>query len=304
MLETIQMNFKTFLCFLVYSQLFSVASSQNLVREGRQWNVRSIDGWGGVAIWTEFYKIEGETIINGEVYKNVWRTYGRDTSHFFKTGTLIREDSLNRVFRKDEHFQEEQLLYDFNKEIGDTIFYFSDGGSFSCDYLVIEIDTIELLNGQEKRKLLLESIDNRFENSFIVDGVGSSFGFLNPYEGGCIFDYNAVLMCMYEDGVQIFQNPDESICYSYRVSTTEISNSDNIKISPIPFENGLSIDLSNSPQEYQSIEIFNGEGKVYWKRDVSMNSFSIETESFPPGIYLLRLRTFKGEFKTQRILKI
>ncbi|MCB0663518.1 MAG: T9SS type A sorting domain-containing protein [Saprospiraceae bacterium] len=238
------------------------------------------------------------------VYKNVWRTFGRDTSHFYLMGTLIREDSLNRVFRKDEHFQEEQLLYDFNKEIGDTISYFSDGGSFSCDYIVVEIDTLELLNGQEKRKFLLQSIDNRFENSFIVDGVGSSFGFLNPFEGGCTFDYNAVLMCMYEDGVQIFQNPDEGICYYYRVSTKEISKSDNIKISPIPFENELSIDLSNSPQEYQSIEIFNGEGKVYWKREVSMNSFSIETESFPPGIYLLRLRTYKGEFKTQRILKI
>ena len=90
-----------------------------LVTEGKEWAFRSL-----VAQETRdvVYKLSGDTIINGHKYTKEWQQAGWiDSSKLELTQGFLREEN-GKVYRK-EYDKEEYLWFDYNANIGDTIFY-------------------------------------------------------------------------------------------------------------------------------------------------------------------------------------
>ena len=94
-------------------------ASPYLVTEGKEWAFRSL-----VAQETRdvVYKLSGDTIINGHTYTKEWQQAGwNDPSRLELTQGFLREEN-GKVYRK-EYDKEEYLWFDYNANIGDTIFY-------------------------------------------------------------------------------------------------------------------------------------------------------------------------------------
>jgi hypothetical protein len=286
-----------FVCLFFIS--ISDSNCQITIKEGRQWNIVHWNAFTNNTR-TEFFKLEGDVSFDSLTYKRVWKTYGMDTIDFRRTQTFLREDSLNRVYEKFGQ-DPEHLLYDFNLEVGDTFTVFGLG-AFGCTYEVASIDSILLLNGTLAKRLNLVHTENYFEDGYLIEGVGSSFGLTEP-SGGCTVDAAYYLVCLYENGNQIFSDPTRGPCYQNMVPTKEISSEDQIDVFPNPFSQTLNLEINDSPHRINSIELLDARGRRINQLNELGASIQINTGNFPNGFYILKMVTESGMVLTKRLIK-
>ena len=105
-----------FACFMFV--VMNIMAYQSMVREGYSWSVIYSDGDDGDDVYryyTRVEKIEGDSVVDGVVYKKLWE----DNSLL----ALIREDaSEQKVFAYNDGV--EVLLYDLSANIGDRVSMF------------------------------------------------------------------------------------------------------------------------------------------------------------------------------------
>ncbi len=89
-----------------------------LVTEGKEWQFRY---FVAQYIRDVTYKLSGDTIIDGHTYKKEWVMGWNGSSQMELTQGFLREEN-GKVYRK-EYNKEEYLWFDYNANIGDTIFY-------------------------------------------------------------------------------------------------------------------------------------------------------------------------------------
>ncbi len=89
-----------------------------LVAEGLQW---ARCNYAAQHIYTIAYELRGDTVIDGKTYKKEWQTRWEDLSHMAPTNRYMREEG-GKVYHKTAD-GEEFLWFDYNANIGDTIFY-------------------------------------------------------------------------------------------------------------------------------------------------------------------------------------
>ncbi len=93
-------------------------SKTYLVTEGKEWQFRY---FVAQYIHDVTYKLSGDTIIDGHTYKKEWVMGWNGSSQMELTQGFLREEN-GKVYRK-EYNKEEYLWFDYNANIGDTIFY-------------------------------------------------------------------------------------------------------------------------------------------------------------------------------------
>jgi hypothetical protein len=152
--------------FLMILQCFSFAEikAQNyipLLDTNKTWSVLTHWNFGGYH--THTISLGGDTIIDAQEYKKIISPFSN-----FQGYRLIaaREDIINKqVFFYG--FDNEYLAYDFSLNQGDTFFY------SACGYedIVDNIDTITLLNGQQRRQIHFKYSEEKW-----IEGIGSYFG--------------------------------------------------------------------------------------------------------------------------------
>ena len=154
-----------------------------------------------------------DTTINNKIYTQVWQL-----------GIGIREEN-KRVYAYIPEYGE-HLLYDFNLEIGDTIFYnigmficwgmSSVGGYQSAKHyaVVMEKGTTTLNNGSIRNTVTLQTYDNWMFNSIRwIEGLGATnmIGLLDPLVYTQALDGTAIqLICICES-----YNSSGCLLYSY-----------------------------------------------------------------------------------------
>lgn len=89
-----------------------------LVAEGLQW---ARCNYAAQHIYTIAYELRGDTVIDGKTYKKEWQTRWEDLSHMEPTNRYMREED-GKVYHKIAD-EEEFLWFDYNANIGDSIFY-------------------------------------------------------------------------------------------------------------------------------------------------------------------------------------
>ena len=105
-----------FACFIFV--VMNIMAYQSMVREGYSWSVIYSDGDDADEVYryyTRLEKIEGDSVVDGVVYKKLWE----DNSLL----ALIREDaSEQKVFAYNDGV--EVLLYDLSANVGDRVSMF------------------------------------------------------------------------------------------------------------------------------------------------------------------------------------
>ena len=181
--------------------------------DDQQWNVLYITEPYHYTWNTEIQFIEGDSIIDGIAYRQVWRKDSYDTGLRLKG--FLREESKRVYYRQlsNDGLEEEVLLYDFNLMVGDTVTV--NWGNTML--LVLEESEVEV-DGTMRRQLGLGNPDNGVSpfnevDEYWIEGVGSTHGFLNsghePWSWFGSFDH---LLCYYENDNLIWDNEEFDEC--------------------------------------------------------------------------------------------
>ena len=185
-----------------------------IVEDGKQWNVLFSYPWSPPEPqhkYTDIYKIEGDTLVDGMSYKVMYTTRNEDLTGWNLWG-FLRETEDGQVFSRRPSTSDEQLLYDFSMEVGDTI-CMCDFGYSECCMVVIEKGEI-LVNGEPRQQIVLEYPFGSGVEEVWIEGIGSLYGIIDP---GSLFlmGGSTDLLCYYEDGDLIWQNttPGYNECY-------------------------------------------------------------------------------------------
>ena len=183
-----------------------------LIKEGNQrqkWNVVVIGSMNYPNDYhTEIQSIRDDITLDGVDYKIVWTKskYG-----IAKAGAVREEDRRVYYRRKiSQNYQDEVLLYDFNLNVGDTVTVNWMGQQL----MVMEESEVEV-NGTMRRQLGLGAYSIGYPpteiDEYWIEGVGSTFGFLNSGSEGMGGAF-ITLLCYHENGNLIWDNEEFDDC--------------------------------------------------------------------------------------------
>lgn len=263
----------------------------------------------------------GDTLIEGiqynKIYSLVDTTYNPnpDRSVYF---CGLREENKS-IYIKFEG-RDEEILYDFNLEIGDSIIY-TRGGVFTgifepelflethCDTFyrkVVSIDTIPLIDGSMRRRYHLTNTEGVWSN-YWVEGLGDIYwlGLINPYITDAYTNGDSWHPQCYKIGNQIIylnSNCDDCFCRLYSEIETPSKKHNDYKLYPNPVHNYLFI---NSDFQHDAvINIYDSTGALILSKATDSNSNAINVQKLKSGIYYLRITNNNGGVQSKQFLKL
>lgn len=248
------------------------------------------------------YKIgENDTIIDNISYHTLYTNKPPYSYH-----SSFRE-SDKKIYVRFPDKTEDFLLYDFNLNVGDTMFYFFEDNylhTYEHHKKVISTGTIQLSNGETRRTMTLTSIPYPYvEDEIWVEGIGSITrnGLFNPMVTVTLTNGEIFKLAFYcvNDQV-IFQDPDCYYCdCDYALSLHE-NISCTVDVYPNPFTDQLSI--VSDQNVILTVEIFNSIGMLIKSETINDYSGIITLDNVNTGIYFIKIN-FENESTVKTIIK-
>jgi hypothetical protein len=289
--------------------------SQNYVpfpTENAQWNVYleySMSENPADTILMQ-YVLNADTTINQLRYNRLClQSNASDTACVAPIGGIREKDK--RIYFIGNDFlgfphDEELILYDFNVQVGDTVFH----DDYSSFFSIIEaIDTIEI--NEEYRNRYKISPDSRNSNYYFpddeywIEGIGSVkaglLGHITMVPTCCYQFWEHI--CFKENGVVKYLNSTFSDCLaSNLLMGVNLPMTDlQIKIYPNPVTNQLQIE--NNSNENLSIKIIDINGRSILEQPLNKTKTTIKLD-LRPGIYnALITDQIEQIMLTQKIIK-
>ncbi|MFC1731078.1 T9SS type A sorting domain-containing protein [candidate division KSB1 bacterium] len=210
-------------------------------------------------------------------------------------GAFRQDSALKKVFFIKKDYLSEDTIYDFNMNIGDTIY--NNGYN-----QVVDIDSVIVGTEYHKRYLLLhlsQPPNIPDTNYAIIEGIGSTLGLYQPirpfFEGGSQLDN----FCRY--GLQLYPSSNDSCKI-----ITGISVLYNLEFIIDVFPNPLSsqtILSTNQLLQNATLLIFNCFGQTVKQiNNINGNTHTIKRDRLPNGIYILFLTNNERTFKEKLII--
>ena len=278
-----------------------------------QWNeVSCYLGVGAESQKGYLFTLAGDTVIDNIDYTLIGHSCsfadGGNLSYQLP-GTIfgaIREDSSRKVwFRNFSNsiswcgcsnliyqlpLDSDLILYDFGLQVGDSAPWLNE-----ISKAVLKIDSVQLLNGQWRRRILFDTIDlSLWSNQSWTDGIGSSWGLFGPYfsypfEGYC------TLTCFNQTGTTLLNLVGDyycplfelSDCNSVYTSIKELDPAIQVNMYPNPVSDNLNVRIDGSLPDEIYFELRNIlETKVMRTKILANKSFLFPTSEIgPSGIY-------------------
>ncbi len=233
------------------------------------------------------YAIHGDTTINGIQYSKLCIESGDLDSPRIGVIGGLREIGKKIYYKgytivgagNDEEF----LLYDFTRQVGDTIWHDSHGGFHS---VVLEIDSV--LIGENFRKRY--KVDNNwfYQNpDYIIEGIGSvKNGLLGhvsdlPTCGTHYWEH----ICFSENGAVKYLNPSYNECFPVELLSVikQIDQANDFDIYPNPFTDQVIIKVTAS-NDYFIFKMFDINGRTVFEKSISSERVNFDVELLR-GIY-------------------
>ncbi len=278
------------IAFLVLITYTSVAQKIRFSDSGNAWHEQFGNmNTGGV----RKYEVYGDTIINSVVYKAT-------SIPGYTTGkTFVREDTAkNQVIILDD--TNEYILYDYNLNIGDTIFYL-----YGNNHYVSSIDSVQIDSVWHKVFYFKGGTKGGWPYA-VVEGIGCIDGLLFPLDNYSVVEAHFRVICFHHSGIKSqitppilygnygisksFSNTDS--CY---VSITEPSDiKKTVKISPHPANATSKITL---PYTFTggSIVIFNTMGQVVTEQTIyNQSKIPVDLLKLNTGLYYYNITDAKS----------
>lgn len=242
-----------------------------------------------------------------------------DTSWGSKTYVKAEGNMLTRYMREDSGkvyvryqyatYQDssEFILYNFNLAVNDTFtlrYYSSISSSIdTTKMLVTYIDSVNLNTGWRKRitlKWLGNSGGPGYETHQWIEGVGDNFGpFYNEGTDWLGFEWTSRILCYTEKNVSVIGG----VCI---LGMKETFDKNDFYLSPNPTNGKMKIEVNSPLSSCCNINVINIAGqKVYSERinkNIS-NSYYLNLENYPKGLYILQLETEKSVINKKFIIE-
>ena len=287
------------LLFLVGAISLKAQDYIPLVVEGKQWNVvLTYVPWPPINRVTDVYKMEGDTMVEGTVYKKLFTTQSEQYANWELCGILRETDEgqvFYRKYRWSHTFEGESMLYDFSIQPGDSICYFDS----SCLLLLSKNDTI-LDDGTVRKRYDFQYKQGGYlmdVRETWVEGIGSELGLLHSgsrFLVGGTYD----LLCYYENEDLVWQNPDFNSCYlnTLIVNENEIHS---ISIHPNPTTSLVTVTGENLRQA----EVVDLLGQQVISTQGKGDEIQINMSALPAGIYFVNVTDEDGRKCMRKVVK-
>ncbi len=299
---------KIFVLILVIATMVTYSQS-SIVNPNANWSVAKtypngdIQNPNFIETTTLVYGFIGDTLIGDETWGKLYSTPDSNfVSYFTYLGNLKEENGI--VLFMDTGYSID-TIYNFNLQIGDSVFYHF---GFGTDYLQIEnIDSIEISGEYYKRFHFEEPDYNPMHLSEMwIEGIGSIHGLLFPRYPKVFSDEipdSLELTCYKIDNSIIWNNPFYDNCYvSIVLSSNEITEVQ-LKIFPNPVKNRLIIEVPITESDNYMISIFDLFGKTISKKTYNKTGIiEINLSSLKSGLYILQIE-FDNKKLRQKFVK-
>jgi hypothetical protein len=272
-----------------YSQTYYQFPTSNTT-----WYETYHDQYGSLTNYS-YLLLNSDTLINGKNYNNLFKP-----NSFWPYDTInigcIREDSLKQIFFYNYSTQNEYLLYDFSKNIGDTIFYGTPSVYTFEKLLITNIDTV-LIGNNYRRRFYTNYSTTTFGHEVWIEGIGSYRDLLSPVKRWptCVCSWE--LNCIEEnDSMYCLPGLFNSINNNISVSSNKI------KISPNPFNATTEISFDKFCKTVD-IEVYNVQGKLIKQSEfVNCKKKQFSRIGLENGLYFLKVILDKNIINTEKII--
>lgn len=272
------------------------------------WNIKfNLYSYPPLLIETSYHRffLAGDTTIGVTNYTNVFKAVSNasviDTSMAHWCGG-IRQDTSSKVWFRGPgpnpslltigcefpNDSTEVLLYDFDIEVGDSIFpYAGPLMSGYGPYTVLGLDTINY-GGVLRRRWEMYHGGANLLQEYWIEGVGSNLGLFHPW---CyMFEWDSELLCYQDPTINYDPGGLGQSCYQI-VSIEEAKSGPQLEIGPNPAGEVMKLQLQgNHFLDTYQLEVFNLQGAVKGRWDLrSGQVLRIQKEDLGQGIFLYRL---------------
>jgi len=269
------------------TMLFSFG--QSIVTTNKQWNNR-VHYCYSLSVGTEHIKFTSDTVINSLTYKKVVRALD-EYEQMWEPYGYIRENQEKKIYYKINPGDTEQMLYDFNSPVHDTIYasglitYFNIKAMVSMPYYVHHCDSI-LIDQTYRKRINLALLDDT-SNVYTqwIDSIGSTGGMLHNEFLLIGADYY-FLLCYFENGILKYKNPEYSFCHYWPTGIDENTESaPTITIFPNPVT-GISVMEIRGIENYSQVTVkfYDLFGSEVMSEKAEKNII-IHKGKMPPGLY-------------------
>ena len=282
--------------------------------ENAQWNVFYASSYNDSPMDTTLlqYSLQGDTTINGTVYRKMCRNIGTIANPIYKSVGGLREQDKKiyyvgygyTTYSAPINDVLEQLLYDFNKGIGESVFYQTN----HLNYTIAEIDSIKI--GSEFRRRYKIYRYNTSEYEYLIEGIGNIqsglFGVITPIPTCSMCHHEWHFVCFSQNGVSLYKNPIYVDCNSVlKTALSDVkANIPLVKISPNPVKDILVIESLYTDSPCTSLEVMDIMGKSVKTTLITNSAKSkLDLSDCNAGIYFVMLK-FKDKTELHKIIKI
>lgn len=292
--------------FLIFILQLSIVKGQQYFPfpdSGAIWNCAHFNYSQQDTIYSQ-YGIIGDTMFDLKQYHKLYLL--NDTLLNLPNATYVgalREESRKIFFRYND-CQYEILLYDFTKQVGDSIHsLFSEFEILSCDSttsyngIIAGIDST-LINGTYRK---VYHIDPWYPDW--IEGIGSLAGLLNPIPPQITGFDTWNLVCFKKDEEVLYLNPDYNTCFPLIVGIREnnITSNSAIKIYPNPVRDISTLEITGN--EFKYLTFYNNSGQMLNRFEISnRKTIQLNKGDFNSGLIFYKIETTGGQYITGRII--
>jgi hypothetical protein len=250
------------------------------------------------------YFAKGDTLINSGIYKKIYRSSVQvDTLSCDSpvtppeapasgyVGALKDDPQANKTFFVFPDSTIDSLLFDYNLRAGDTLHgVISHFFVYNFDLVVLSADSV-LINGQYRKRWNFDQIGHNIY-PYIIEGIGSNFGLIEPVYSYAIDFTDRYLVCVKDSSVTYFVSDYNSAvgCELILNGTPEISITDKHSVFPNPFSIETTIKL-NAHLMNGTLTIINSFGQQMIQTEgISGREIQFYRDNLPSGIYFLLIK--------------
>ncbi|MBA3649828.1 MAG: T9SS type A sorting domain-containing protein [Chitinophagales bacterium] len=242
-----------------------------------------------VGVDTLFENLHYHKLLEGSLQFNPPNEPVYNAPHF--TYHLLREDTLNKkVYFRDVFGDNDDLLYDFDLQIGDTL---PDGyiSSKAQQVYVLGIDSVLIADGSYRKQFKLNSVlyGTIHDSLTLIEGIGYTGGFLKTIIQMAGFEGGSHLACLNQGESSIYYSPyfDPSTC-SLPSGLKEVSEQQ-IKILPVPVKTGEPVYVTGVKTQ-DDIYLFDVLGRsLQSERSRNYDQTILFLKPGSPGVYICRI---------------
>ena len=256
------------------------------------------------------YTIKGDSVINGKHYKKIWKLdYEPDTQDtLWYLHSFIRQDTIQKkvwFIRRYMDETTEKLGYDFDVEIGDTVYLpaFDYANTGDSGFVVIEPlwDSTLLRNGEYRRNYSYLDLNGGF-NIDAIEGVGTH---RTPFPNLFYFDpfHQNEVTCHKVNDVYIYgSDPQPNEC-GFWLDVKETMAVGTVKIKPNPCDSYVDILFPDNNNSDLEIKMINSFGRIVLQQNVSPQTkeLRLNTSAYSNGIYIIYTSAKNGDFFINKI---